>query len=43
LVTGGVMSKFGFGAAFTMISSSYLLGMGLLSLLDIRDKQDHLA
>jgi MFS transporter, FSR family, fosmidomycin resistance protein len=43
LVTGGVMSKFGFGAAFTMISSSYLLGIGLLSLLDIRDKQDHLA
>ena len=33
LITGGIMTKFGFGPAFSVISISYLLGMGLLSFL----------
>lgn len=33
LLTGWVMDRFGFGAAFTLISSSYLLGMALLLFL----------
>ena len=33
VITGGVMTKFGFGPAFTVISTSYLLAMTLLSLL----------
>jgi MFS family permease len=33
VITGGVMTKYGFGPAFTVISTSYLLAMALLSLL----------
>lgn len=33
LITGGVMTKFGFGPAFTVISTSYLLGMVMLIFL----------
>ncbi len=33
LITGGVMTKYGFGPAFSVISISYLLAMSLLMLL----------
>lgn len=33
MITGGIMTKFGFGPAFSVISTSYLLAMGLLTLL----------
>jgi MFS family permease len=33
VITGGIMAKYGFGPAFSVISISYLLGMGLLSFL----------
>lgn len=33
VVTGGVMTHFGFGPAFSVISTSYLLAMSLLALL----------
>jgi MFS family permease len=33
IITGGVMTKYGFGPAFTVISTSYLLAMSLLVLL----------
>ena len=33
VITGGVMTKYGFGPAFSVISISYLLAMGLLMFL----------
>lgn len=33
VITGGVMTKYGFGPAFSVISISYLLAMSLLMLL----------
>jgi hypothetical protein len=33
VITGGVMTLYGFGPAFTVISTSYLLAMGLLVFL----------
>ena len=33
VITGGIMTKFGFGPAFSVISTSYLLAMSLLVLL----------
>ena len=33
LITGGIMTKYGFGPAFSVISTSYLIGMGLLTFL----------
>ncbi len=33
VITGGIMTKFGFGPAFSVISTSYLLGVGLLLFL----------
>ncbi|MEA2660255.1 MAG: transporter, family, L-galactonate transporter, partial [Candidatus Binatota bacterium] len=33
VITGGVMTMYGFGPAFTVISTSYLLAMGLLVFL----------
>jgi hypothetical protein len=33
VITGGVMTKYGFGPAFSLISMSYLLAMSLLALL----------
>jgi len=33
VITGGIMTKYGFGPAFSVISISYLLGMGLLTFL----------
>jgi MFS transporter, FSR family, fosmidomycin resistance protein len=33
VITGGVMTRFGFGPAFSVISASYLLGMALLTFL----------
>jgi MFS transporter, FSR family, fosmidomycin resistance protein len=35
VITGGVMTKFGFGPAFSVISTSYLLAMTLLLLLRV--------
>ena len=35
VITGGVMTKFGFGPAFSVISTSYLLAMSLLMLLRV--------
>jgi MFS family permease len=35
IITGGVMTKFGFGPAFSVISTSYLLAMALLFLLRV--------
>jgi FSR family fosmidomycin resistance protein-like MFS transporter len=40
LITGGVMTKFGFGPAFSVISISYLIAMSLLSLLRMPNKQE---
>ena len=39
LITGGVMTRYGFGPAFTVISTSYLLAMSLLVLLRTPVKQ----
>jgi MFS family permease len=39
VITGGVMTKFGFGPAFSVISTSYLLAMFLLLLLRLPEKQ----
>jgi len=39
LITGGVMTHYGFGPAFTVISTSYLLAMSLLVLLRTPVKQ----
>ena len=39
LITGGVMTKFGFGPAFSVISISYLLAMSLLMLLRMPPKE----
>jgi MFS family permease len=39
VITGGVMTKFGFGPAFSVISTSYLLAMFLLLLLRLPAKQ----
>lgn len=39
VITGGVMTHYGFGPAFTVISTSYLLAMGLLVLLRTPVKQ----
>jgi MFS family permease len=38
LITGGVMTKFGFGPAFSVISISYLIAMSLLTLLRMPEK-----
>jgi FSR family fosmidomycin resistance protein-like MFS transporter len=38
LITGGVMTKYGFGLAFSVISISYLLAMSLLMLLRLPQK-----
>jgi MFS transporter, putative metabolite:H+ symporter len=40
LITGGVMTKFGFGPAFSVISVSYLIAMSLLTLLRMPTKQE---
>ena len=40
LITGGVMTKFGFGPAFSVISVSYLIAMSLLTLLRMPNKQE---
>jgi len=39
VITGGVMTKFGFGPAFSVISTSYLLSMTLLTLLHVPKKE----
>jgi len=39
VITGGVMTKFGFGPAFSVISTSYLLAMMLLTLLRLQKKE----
>lgn len=39
LITGGVMTKFGFGPAFSVISISYLIAMSLLTLLHMPNKE----
>jgi MFS family permease len=38
VITGGVMTKYGFGPAFSVISTSYLLSMSLLTLLRMPKK-----
>jgi len=43
VITGGVMTKYGFGPAFTVISTSYLLAMSLLVLLRTPAKRRDLA
>ena len=43
LITGGVMTHYGFGLAFTVISTSYLLAMSLLVLLRAPAKAQRLA
>src|SRR5262245_52881327 len=43
VITGGVMTKYGFGPAFSVISLSYLLAMSLLMLLRMPLKQERLA
>jgi len=43
LITGGVMTHYGFGPAFTVISTSYLLAMSLLVLLRTPAKTQRLA
>jgi MFS transporter, FSR family, fosmidomycin resistance protein len=40
LITGGVMTKFGFAPAFSVISISYLIAMSLLTLLRMPNKQE---
>ena len=39
VITGGVMTKFGFGPAFSVISTSYLLAMSLLLLLRLPKRE----
>jgi MFS transporter, FSR family, fosmidomycin resistance protein len=43
VITGGVMTKYGFGPAFTVISTSYLLAMSLLVFLRAPAKAQRLA
>ena len=43
VITGGVMTHYGFGPAFTVISTSYLLAMSLLVLLRTPIKARRLA
>jgi MFS transporter, FSR family, fosmidomycin resistance protein len=43
VITGGVMTKYGFGPAFTVISISYLLAMSLLVLLRTPAKAQKVA
>jgi MFS family permease len=43
VITGGVMTHYGFGPAFTLISTSYLLAMSLLGLLRTPVKSRRLA
>jgi MFS transporter, FSR family, fosmidomycin resistance protein len=43
LITGGVMTHYGFGPAFTVISTSYLLAMSLLVLLRAQAKAQRLG
>ena len=43
VITGGVMTKFGFGPAFSVISTSYLLSMSLLLLLHVPKKESNLT
>jgi MFS family permease len=43
LITGGVMTKFGFGPAFSVISISYLLAMSLLTLLQMPKRNGHFS
>jgi MFS family permease len=43
VITGGVMTKYGFGPAFSVISISYLLAMSLLMLLRMPRKEKSLA
>lgn len=43
VITGGVMTKYGFGPAFSVISISYLLAMSLLMLLRMPQKEKSLA
>ena len=43
LITGGVMTQYGFGPAFTVISTSYLLAMSLLVLLRAPAKAQRLG
>ena len=43
VITGGVMTKYGFGPAFTVISTSYLLAMSLLVLLRAPAKAQRLG
>lgn len=43
LITGGVMTHYGFGPAFTVISTSYLLAMSLLVLLRTPAKAQRLT
>ena len=43
VITGGVMTKYGFGPAFTVISTSYLLAMSLLVLLRAPAKTQRLT
>ncbi|HEX9455605.1 MAG TPA: MFS transporter, partial [Candidatus Binatia bacterium] len=39
LITGGVMTQYGFGPAFSVISISYLLAMSLLMMLRLPPKE----
>jgi MFS transporter, FSR family, fosmidomycin resistance protein len=41
VITGGVMTAYGFGPAFTVISTSYLLAMSLLVFLHAPAKRQH--
>ena len=43
VITGGVMTKYGFGPAFSVISISYLLAMSLLMLLRMPRREKSLA
>jgi MFS transporter, FSR family, fosmidomycin resistance protein len=43
VITGGVMTKYGFGPAFSVISISYLLAMSLLMLLRMPRKENSQA
>lgn len=43
LITGGVMTKYGFGPAFSVISIAYLMAMSLLMLLHMPRKNQSLA
>lgn len=41
VITGGVMTQYGFGPAFTLISTSYLLAMSLLVFLHAPARRQH--